>query len=82
MKATMFRAIAFSLSILFFSTGTIYGQYDERDNHPYDYNPFPGNPPGDTDPAPIDDYLPLLLIAGLTLAYFVIRKRTEHFKKE
>lgn len=80
----MKKASKLFVFVLFISSSFIpdmYGQYDERDNHPYDFSP--GVPPGggDPDPAPIDDYIPLLVVCGLTLAYFAVRIKKKDLKK-
>lgn len=81
MKKTS-KLFVFILSISSLFITDVYGQYDERDNHPYDFGP--GVPPGDDDPdpAPIDDYIPLLIVCGLTLAYFAIKIKSKDINKE
>lgn len=72
--------VIMSISMIFITN--INAQYDERDNHPYDFGP--GVPPGgdDPDPAPINDYIPILIILGLTLAYFGVRGKSKEINKE
>ncbi|ACU06793.1 hypothetical protein FIC_00326 [Flavobacteriaceae bacterium 3519-10] len=62
-------AQAQSESWFYNSEGEYKAQVEARD---------PGDAPGGDDPlpAPIDDYIPMLLIAGLGMAAFYARKRT------
>lgn len=77
MKRKSNTVLAFGLFICTTFFVEVYAQYDDRDRHPYDFSP--GLPPGgdDPDPAPIDDYIPLLIVSGLVLAYFVIKNKNK-----
>lgn len=86
MKRKSNTVLAFGLFICTTFFVEVYAQYDDRDRHPYDFSP--GLPPGGDDPdpaggddpdpaAPIDDYIPLLIVSGLVLAYFVIKNKNK-----
>lgn len=73
---SIYKTLVLRVLFVFLISNTfVFAQYDERDRHPYSFN-GPGAPPGDPDPepAPIDDYLLIMAVVGVGLAYYVIKK--------
>lgn len=83
MKTTLFKIAFLVIALVGFTTATY--AYDDTgdDGQLLDSGIFenaastsnPDAPGGDPGVAPIDDYLPLLLLAGITLGYVYTRKR-------
>ncbi len=83
MKTTLYKTALLIIALIGFTTTTYAYDVIDDDSQLLDGGYVenaastnnPDAPGGDPGVAPIDDYLPLLLLAGITLGYVYTRKR-------